>query len=170
MHWIDRGDEPSGLCEIREDYTEGWVNHYRHAEGEKPPSDRLWSRFRGELRDAFSGICGYCEERPRGQVDHFRPKSKFPELVYEWHNWIFSCADCNSSKLAKWPRWGYVDPCARSPEARPENYFDFDLLTGEILPQSGLSRRRREKVWQMILDLKLNSQNHRKNRMERGAQ
>ena len=99
-----------------------------------------------------------------GEVDHFRPKSKYPELVYQWSNWIFSCHDCNLTKREKWPRGGYFDPCATSPRARPENYFTFDLLTGHILPSDDLSPRQRLKALQMIGDLKLNAHHRLRNR------
>ena len=29
-------------------------------------------------------MCGYCEEETAGEIDHFRPVSKCPSLVYEW--------------------------------------------------------------------------------------
>ena len=167
MHWVDRGDEPTDLAEIRDNFTTRWIDHYRRSIGDKPPNDHRWTQFIEDLRKVFSELCGYCERRPRGQVDHFKPKSKFPELVYEWDNWIFSCAECNSSKQAKWPKWGYVDPCARSRQARPETYFESDLLTGQILPQSGLSQRRSRKAWQTIYDLNLNGPHHLKNRIGR---
>ena len=149
-------------------YTPGWVSHCRD-DGAEKPSDSLWGRFRDGLRSYFHGICGYCEEevdQSRGSVDHFRPKSMFPELVYEWSNWVFTCRECNNFKGDKWPPNGYVDPCACSLSERPENFFYFDLCTGEILPKPGLSPEERSKAWQTINDIGLNKYHHPRRRLE----
>jgi hypothetical protein len=100
-------------------------------------------------------------------VDHFRPKSRFPQYVYGWSNWMFSCHDCNNSKGEKWPAGGYIDPCARKRSSWPEQFFDFDLKTGEITPKVGLSRRRWDKARTMIDDLALNAFHHLRKRFER---
>lgn len=168
MHWVDRGPEPEGLGIIRSQYTPRWVEHYRY--GSVPrPSDSRWRDFRADLSRTFFSLCAYCEEIDRGEVDHFRPKSKFPELVYEWSNWVFSCHFCNMSKLEKWPPRGYVNPCAKSRSARPENFFDFDTRTGEIEPRPGLSPERRRKAMAMIDELRLNELHHRQKRLGRIA-
>ena len=66
----------------------------------------------------------------------------------------------------KWPSGGYVDPCARSIPARPENFFDFDTLTGEILPKQGLSSGRSDKAQRMIDNLHLNDGHHLQRRRQ----
>ena len=105
-----------------------------------------------------SDICWYCERicdalaESGGRaptVDHFRPLSRFPQLAYEWSNWVFSCYACNvENKGYAWPDSGLVDPCAAVVVERPEQYFDYDTDTGDIVPKSGLSRvdRRRAKA------------------------
>lgn len=167
MHWVDRGPEPFGLDDIRITFTPAWVSYYRSQVGEKP-SDSRWQDFSGELRSRFHGTCGYCEERVTpGGVDHFRPKSKFPEIVYEWANWVFACDSCNHAKNDKWPPSGYVDPCECSCGDRPENFFDFDLHTGEIISKPGLTEQQHRKAWQTIDDLALNHMGHTNNRRAR---
>ena len=169
MHWVDRGPEPHGLEEVRIRYTPGWVSHCRD-DGAEKPSDSLWGRFRDCLRPHFYSICGYCEEevdQSRESVDHFRPKTKFPVLVYEWSNWVFACRECNNSKGDKWPDGGYVDPCACSMSERPENFFDFDLDTGSIIPLSPLSEERHSKSWNTIEDIGLNDSEHLRKRIAR---
>ncbi len=99
-------------------------------------------------------------------VDHLRPKSHFPEVVYEWSNWLFACHACNQAKGGKWPPGGYVDPCAASKQARPESYFIFDTLTGEILPKEDLTPRRRRKALKIINDLQLNARQLLRDRIE----
>ena len=168
MHWVDRGPEPFGLDHIRITLTPAWVSYYRSQVGEKP-SDSRWQDFSGELSSRFHGNCGYCEEYAASSgVDHFRPKCRFPELVYAWSNWVFACNQCNvKNKKDKWPSGGYVDPCACSLEERPENLFDFDLETGEIVSKSSLTEQQHRKAWQMIDDLSLNDMGHMNNRRGR---
>jgi uncharacterized protein (TIGR02646 family) len=165
MHAVDRGDEPPDLPAVRQRYTPGWVRYYRDGKGKKPTDDH-WRKFQPRLSKAFSTICGYCERCYKGQVDHFRPKSAYPELVYEWSNWVFACPTCNQSKGEKWPTAGYVDPCAKARSARPEAYFTFDTKTCEIIPRPGLSPRRRKKAAQTIEDLGLNAYFHLKARAQ----
>ncbi len=164
MHWVDRGTEPPALKKVRRKHTSRWVKHYRHGQGTKP-SDDHWRDFHEDLRKAFSDLCAYCEETCKGEVDHFHPKSKFPEDVYRWSNWLFACHDCNHAKSDEWPSGGYVDPCAKTRLARPEEFFDFDWKTGEIVPKPRLSRARHKKAVTTIRDLKLNAYHKLKDRL-----
>ena len=159
MHWVDRGPEPGGLGVIRLRYTPRWIQYYRSGVGSKP-TDSRWRDFHYELGQLFRGLCGYCESPDKGEVDHFRPKSRFPESVYEWSNWIFACRACNQSKREKWPEGGYVDPCAALASDRPETYFTFVTKTGEIVPLKELDSDRWHKAQMMIEDLKLNDWHH----------
>ena len=165
MYGVDRGPEPNGLGHIRTHFTPNWIRHYRQGVG-NPPKDSHWRRFHDELRCAFRGLCGYCEEIARGEVDHFRPKSQFPELVYCWSNWLFACHDCNQAKSNTWPTGGYVDPCATTTRPQPECYFDFDTLTGLVLPHASLNSHRRNKAQRTINALRLNDLHHLKRRVE----
>ena len=163
MHWVDRGPEPSRLESVRDRYTSRWIDFYENEVGNKP-TDSRWRDFREELGQLFLLQCGYCESFCRGEVDHFRPKVRFPQLVYEWPNWVFACSACNQAKSDKWPAEGYVDPCAASESCSPENYFTFDTETGEIVPLHDLDQARYEKAIAMIDDLNLNGEEHMKRR------
>ena len=35
MHWVNRGDEPLGLKQIRKVYTRRWITFYRNNQGKK---------------------------------------------------------------------------------------------------------------------------------------
>ena len=166
MHYVNRGPEPRGVKRYQGEYTPRWVAYYEGGIGSKP-NDSHWRKFHKKLRDVFSGSCGYCESECKGEVDHFRPKSRFPQRVYDWSNWVFSCHDCNNSKGNEWPNGGYIDPCARIRSSRPEQFFDFDLKTGEITPKAALSSSRWNKARRMIDDLKLNAFHHLRGRLTR---
>ena len=139
MHLVDRGPEPAGLEQERHRYTGGWIRYAAGLRGTKPPNDSAWRQFHPELQHVFKRLCGYCEEITRGEVDHFRPKKRFPELTYVWSNWVFACHSCNLTKRGKWPASGYVDPCAKSQGVHPESHFEFDTSTGKMYPKTGLS-------------------------------
>ena len=168
MRWIDRGPEPPGVHGYASQFTPGWIDYFRRQRGGRP-MDSYWREFRAALGARSANVCWYCERRcepaseARGKaatVDHFKPLSRFPELAYEWANWIFSCAECNGEfKRDKWPAAGYVDPSTDDALERPERYFDYDMLTGEIVAHPSLSGDARKRAWDTIADLGLNRLN-----------
>ena len=148
MRWVDRGPTPDGVDGYARQFTQGWVDYFKDGIGGRP-TDSFWREFRPALGARSGNICWYCERlceiesevgRKPATVDHFRPLSRFPGLAYEWTNWVFSCTRCNGDhKRDKWPPEEYVDPSANNVLERPEGYFDYDMLTGEIVPHSGLA-------------------------------
>ncbi len=164
MHAVDRGPEPPGLKPIRKRLTPRWVAYYRDGKGRKP-TDSKWRDFHENVSKVFCSLCAYCEDNCKGDVEHFRPKSKFPEKVYEWTNWVLACPTCNTKKGRRWPTGGYVDPCAQALSAQPESHFDFDTKTGEIIVQTGQTIARRRKADKTITDLGLNTYHHLKARI-----
>ena len=164
MHRVDRGPEPAGLRRYRRKNTPRWIAYYQDNTGNKP-TDSHWRKFVNHLSNAFHNLCGYCEEECRGETDHFYPKSRFPQKVYEWTNWVFSCHDCNLSKREKCPTSGYVNPCAENHSEHPERFFDFDFKTGLILPKENLDPRRKNIAEDSIRDLELNAFHHVKRRI-----
>ena len=121
-----------------------------------------------DIAPRFNHKCGYCEracDAARGnpkapELDHFKPRSKFPALTYVWGNWVLSCKECNTIKADKWANGGFVDPCADDVMERPEEYFDFDCEYMELIPKSGLDAERKRRVRQTIKDLDLNDLQH----------
>ncbi len=172
MRWVDRGPEPAGVERYRLNFTLGWVR-YSNNPGKSQPRDSYWRKFRQELRTAFLGKCGYCERicaetsesgSRAPTVDHFKPKSQFPKLTYEWSNWVFCCDRCNSRKADQWPSSGLVDPCAPCIPERLKLYFDYSARTGEIVPKGGLAEPDRIKAQNTISSLGLNNRDLRKSR------
>ena len=82
--------------------------------------------------------CCYCEihiaEWGLGkQVEHFRPKSKFKELMYDWNNLLLACGECNYAKLSKFPVSSDKEPLLLDPSDAtidPEDHIEF-LVTEE---------------------------------------
>jgi hypothetical protein len=42
--------------------------------------------------------CMYCEDSMANEVEHFRPKTFFPEFAFVWMNYLYSCGPCNRVK------------------------------------------------------------------------
>ena len=149
MRWIDRGPEPSGFANHTRVLSQGWAG------------------FRDLLGSRSGNLCWYCERLcfpdsdPSGSlaptVDHFCPLWRCPELSHVWSNWVYSCRSCNvEAKRGNWSDLWYVDPAAADVSERPEAYFDYDPVTGDLVPLSGLSPLARDRVWVSIDGLGLN--------------
>ncbi|HXD31707.1 MAG TPA: hypothetical protein VN643_11345 [Pyrinomonadaceae bacterium] len=66
--------------------------------------------FRPFVREDFSRQCAFClfSELVAGgeeafELDHFRPKHRFPELLNDFYNLYYSCHPCNHIKRDSWP-------------------------------------------------------------------
>jgi hypothetical protein len=62
-----------------------------------------WTKVLRDMHDLYNGICAYsCLYIPyttgRDTVEHFIPKSKNPELAYEWTNYRLVCGRLNGRK------------------------------------------------------------------------
>lgn len=55
----------------------------------------------GLIKSSF-GKCAFCECIPSEggniEIEHFKPKSIYPDLTFEWDNFLPSCRKCNDSK------------------------------------------------------------------------
>lgn len=61
------------------------------------------------VRDTLDRMCGgarrcmYCEDSVADEVEHFKPKDFYPELVFAWANYLYACGPCNGGKSNKFP-------------------------------------------------------------------
>ncbi|MGO8673407.1 MAG: hypothetical protein ACLQVD_18855 [Capsulimonadaceae bacterium] len=63
----------------------------------------LWRAVLAELYDSYHGICAYsCHwispDTGADTVEHFKPKSTYPSLAFDWANYRLVCATLNSRK------------------------------------------------------------------------
>lgn len=60
---------------------------------------RIWATIKPALRAIFNGKCAYCESYVgavgHGDLENYRPKSRYPHLAYELSNLLFTCSICN---------------------------------------------------------------------------
>ena len=180
MHSVRRSPEPRFLAAIRQTHTQ-WGN--------------LDVRTRVQVRDAlardFGCICAYCEQpcqrptrsgssRNEETIDHFRPRSRFPNLQFDWLNLIYACKRCNQRKDDGWPGYDgakrhqllaalysprytavseYVDPNTVDGQRQAGDFFDFNFETGEIKPTDQLGQVEWSMAQRNILDIDLNDGN-----------
>ena len=105
-----------------------------------------YSFYREAIRIDCLGRCVYCDihENENGgqvnmQLDHFRPKQKFPHLRNNPNNLHWSCAECNKLKTDYWPaenpdstimgEQGFIDPFTEN----RKDYFKV-APSGELIP------------------------------------
>lgn len=124
-------------------------------------------RYKPFLRVDFTYRCAYCgvtEHRWGSErnfvVEHFRPRSLFPELATHYPNLYYACNRCNDLKGDQWPseaQWregvGWVDPCLSDPEVdhlaeRPDGTLTPLSLAGHYtIEHLRLNRREYLVVW-----------------------
>lgn len=71
-------------------------------------AERLWqqrtNRAFQEIREALEamasglGRCMYCEDSLGTDIEHFRPKRRYPAHAFEWTNYLLACSHCNSNE------------------------------------------------------------------------
>lgn len=111
-----------------------------------------WRACLKQLHRAYRGHCAYLAyyiEPTTGQpsVDHFVPKSRRPDLAYEWSNYRLASAKVNARK-------GDFDDVL-DPFELVEGTFELNLLTGAILPSPRLRSAAREAAEATLRRLRL---------------
>ena len=102
------------------------------------------SEIKTALKEMFSGKCAYCESNivhiDYGDIEHYRPKSKFPASCFDWENLLLGCSICNgkSFKGDKFPEVTEGGPFVNPVKEDPNDFFEFnfDPITGtaNIIP------------------------------------
>lgn len=173
MHSVERAPEPDFLAELRTARSQ-WDD----LDGDER------RHIREELRVDFAQCCAYCENwcaedivdgENRGTVEHFRPRSKFPDEWLTWLNLMYACQRCNDTKGNLWPepadatnrrlsvinRYGavstYVDPNAAPGQRPAEEFFAYHFDSGQIAAADGLPSPEWSMAVRTISDLDLNS-------------
>ena len=86
------------------------------------------------LEEQENSCCPYCEieiNLYNSQIEHIKPKDKFPRLLTSYDNLIACCIEskrCGNSKANKWDEL-FINPVTEN----PEDYFIYDIKTGKII-------------------------------------
>lgn len=97
MIWIDRGPEPPGLSDRRQDQ----LNTLSPTRPPRTESHRAaYTAYKHVLAERQRKKCCYCERivtASFNDVEHYRPFSQYWWLAWNWENLLFACARCNRS-------------------------------------------------------------------------
>jgi hypothetical protein len=134
--------------------------------GAKKKVDNAQAKYNHvDVKDAlvnmFHGKCAYCESKitvvTYGAIEHFRPKSDYPDLTFEWSNLLLSCDVCNDAghKGANFPLDIKGNPLLIDPTdgiTNPNTHLEFawDAIAGLA---SVYGRDERGKTVETIFDL-----------------
>jgi uncharacterized protein (TIGR02646 family) len=116
---------PSNLTKVRKERCE---NKYRQND------------IKNSLKNMFEGKCAYCESHlahiSYGHIEHFKPKSKFPNDCFNWENLLLGCEICNGTqfKSTNFPLENENGPLVNPTTENPFIFFDF-----EYDPNTGLA-------------------------------
>jgi uncharacterized protein (TIGR02646 family) len=113
-------------------------NKYRHSAIQKVLKEAM-----------FHGKCAFCErKRDYPHIEHFRPKTDFPSLCFEWNNLLLACEVCNgtSYKGTKFPIDAagiplFINPC----DEDPNDHLDF-IIEADTASELGFIARVKSKT------------------------
>ncbi|WP_224240151.1 HNH endonuclease family protein [Hyalangium gracile] len=80
----------------------------------------------------------YCEDSAGTDIEHFWPKSEYPEKAFSWTNYLLACSGCNSNhKREKFPRDEAGAPLLIDPTVEdPRTHLALSLRTGEYVART----------------------------------
>ncbi len=115
--------------EIPKKEKESLISYYRHGQIKEP------------LFESSNEKCAFCECKPGEggniEVEHFKPKSIYPELTFEWSNLLPSCRKCNGSKL---DHDTGLTPIINPYETDPEEIFYYSDIRIQAIDNSEAAR------------------------------
>ncbi|RFS80988.1 TIGR02646 family protein [Actinomadura spongiicola] len=116
----------------------------------KEKAAELWAKLNRDtkkeiqrtLAEMSSGLerCMYCEDSEGTDIEHFMPKSSYPEDAFRWANYLLACTRCNSNyKRTRFPLDSRNEPLLIDPTLDdPASHLNFSPTTGLF---TGASRR-----------------------------
>ncbi len=131
---IDRSPKPTILDRHQISWTREFLGASTGARKCRAEKKYRHREIKGALVAMFHGKCAYCESKishiDYGHIEHFRPKSRYPELTFEWTNLLLSCPICNGPEYKgnRFPEEAaggpLINPCDDTPDEHLEFVFD----------------------------------------------
>ncbi|MDW8844955.1 hypothetical protein SD961_03440 [Erwinia sp. MMLR14_017] len=134
-----------------------WTERYNTARRLNPAATFRWysracyADIRTALQATTQHHCAFCDgfigSEGRETIEHFCPKSRFPEQAFAWEN-LFPCCDvCQSKKLETYHEL-LIKPDEE--DYQFENYFICNYGSGELQPAPDASEFHRLKAEKTI--------------------
>lgn len=110
-------EEYTGLKRYRENQNQvAWGLQYADKRtNQNRRNDFQWAKYKGQkvnqlieddLKNMTQNHCAFCDGYPLSNkgssIEHFEPKSIFPEKSYFWTNLFYCCYLCQGTKLEKY--------------------------------------------------------------------
>lgn len=123
-----------------------------HPMGNDWKKNRYWNRCSDELYTAYGGICAYTgqwfsKSVSTVSVDHFLPKSRYPEQAYEWENYRLTYQMMNSFK---------GDKITLDPFKLENGDIVLDIPSCLVKPRADASEDFKKAAWYTVNTLRLN--------------
>lgn len=78
--------------------------------------------------------CMYCLDAHGTDIEHFRPKARYPKLAFQWKNWLLCCSECGRIKGSQFPVAANGRPLLIDPSLEdPWQHLEFDPDTGNMV-------------------------------------
>ena len=149
---IIKGSEPDFFKDFKRRYTPSNWNDYQKIQEENNINikEQLKDHILLEEQELF---CGYCERivgTSNSHIEHIKAKSKYPEMFQDYDNLMVSCmsnTSCGNYKDGKgkatFPDYyeKFVNPVVEN----PQDYFIYDLKTGEVILKENINTEMMEK-------------------------
>jgi uncharacterized protein (TIGR02646 family) len=172
MEKIERTNAPGWLNKNWKKWGADWATRYGTTQ---KSSSFQWRQFKKkgrkdlvrELAAMTRDHCSFCDAYPMGSripytIEHFRPKTKFPQEAYKWENLFLCCGLCQE-------KGEEFDECLLKPDEDYysfEKYFEIDWPTGELIPNVDASEEDQERARITIRLYRLNNNGKPEDRLE----
>jgi uncharacterized protein (TIGR02646 family) len=120
----------------------------RSAAEPREEAKRLWKlqdnaafrEVRETLRSMAPGLecCMYCEDSEGTDIEHFWPKSAYPDKAFSWDNYLLACSGCNSNhKRNQFPVDAAGAPLLINPTSEePRDHLTLTGRTGKYVAKT----------------------------------
>jgi len=120
-------DEPDILQANKQEWTERYLKLLK--EGEEIPTSLKTKYKLKEIKSQIvketKGKCAYCESFishiSPGDIEHILPKSRRPDLIFEWNNLTLACEECNRTRKNDY--YNPSDPLVNPYEDNPSDHI-----------------------------------------------
>ena len=144
MNKINRTKIPECLREKAEEWTADLIEKRktkaRYWYWHKYKKQKVSQLLSEELSEMTNFHCSFCGIYPLKQfaggrsIDHFKPKTKFPEKAFDWNNLFISCSDCQNIKGGNFPDIEPIKP--DNPNYNFDYWFKINWENNFIIPNT----------------------------------